>query len=84
MPTKWGKELNEKLWRHYQERDIDPNNNDAAYILEKVNTFFPEWYAGLQAGRTGQETAIRRIREKNNVRKIQLEQHREGEEEEGD
>ena len=47
---RWGEELDLELWRHYELRNIDPNINDRDYLVDKVRTYFPEWYTGLKPG----------------------------------
>ena len=79
MPVRWKKEDTNHLWMLYETREIDPFNNDFQYILRKVKQHFPVWTAGLTPGRVGEDCAVRRIRTKNNIRRIQLAQHREDE-----
>ena len=76
---RWGRELDLELWRHYELRNIDPHINDHNYIIDKIKTYFPEWYTGLSSGRTGTQHATRLIRDKNSVRRVQIANHREGE-----
>ena len=68
-----------ELWEHYELRNIEPNTNGSDYIVDKVRTYFPEWYAGLKPGRAGEHAAARHIRNKNSIRRVQIANHREGE-----
>jgi hypothetical protein len=63
--TFWNSQDDAKLWYHYRNGDIDPYNNNREYLLEKTQQYFP---AKCQRA----ETAIRRLRDKNKRRKLEL------------
>lgn len=63
----WTKLDNRRLWALYESGEIDPNNNGREYLLGKSQLHFP-------AHSHNPETAIRRLRDKNKQRIVQLRQ----------
>lgn len=61
----WNSQDDAKLWYHYRNGDIDPYNNNREYLLQKTQQYFP-----TKSHRP--ETAIRRLRDKNKRRKLEL------------
>ena len=66
---RWGGDQDELLWRKYHTGEIDPHNNDGAYVFWWTQTYFPQFQG---EGRQGRDRAIRRGRNKNRIRLHQL------------
>ena len=63
--TFWNSQDDAKLWYHYRNGNIDPYNNNREYLLQKTQQYF-----STKSHRP--ETAIRRLRDKNKRRKLEL------------
>ena len=70
----WGQTHDNRLWALYASNEWDHTRNDTEYIIGKVRTHFNDWLSSLTAGERGVSQAVRRIREKNNIRTLQLEE----------
>ena len=77
MP-RWGNDQRTLLWELYRTNRIDPNNDEKGYVFEKTQQYFPEFVGVDQNGR---DYAIRRLRNCNARRRIELELERGGREE---
>lgn len=74
MPN-WSAAQDAELWRLYENNSIDSANSDSAYLFNITQEFFPEF---VGVGTSGRNTAIRRLRNKNRIRNIQLNQAQRG------
>jgi hypothetical protein len=63
----WTKLDNARLWDLYRAGTIDPHNNDRDYLFQASQTYFPHCSSN-------KETAIRRLRDKNKLRRLELQQ----------
>ena len=65
----WGVEQDNLLWSLYEQNLIDPHNNTPDYCFNITQQYFPDFCGNGTAGRNH---TIRRLRDKNNIRIIQL------------
>jgi hypothetical protein len=63
----WMKSDNARLWDLYRAGTIDPHNNDREYLFQALQTHFPHCSSN-------KETAICRLRDKNKLRRLELQQ----------
>ena len=65
----WSKEQNTRLWELYADNLINPNNNDADYLWDKSQQYFSDF---ISTGPSGKKSAVRRLRDKNALRRNQI------------
>ena len=73
MPPRgnWKSEQDEQLWALYDQNTIDPYINSPDILWQHTQRYFPDF---VGTGSSGKARAIRRLRDKNAIRRAQLAQ----------
>jgi len=65
----WSNKQTTRLWKLYADNLIDPNNNNADYLWDKSQQYFPDF---ISTGPECKKSAVRRLQDKIVLRQNQL------------